>query len=132
MYVNQTQLGELFGGTSHDVGRWLDALGLRSGGYPTRKAFEEGYVSSAGLQYGYRWHGEKTAAALEQAGHKRVPQKSTAKITGPFSAVENGPNAFQILSGDGTVSIWVVGRENADIVTRLLNLWYKHRGAGED
>ena len=127
MYVNQTRLGEFFGGTSHDVGRWLDAIGLRSGGYPTRMAFAGGYVSSAGLQYGYRWHRDKTIAALEQAGHKRVPQKSTAKIKGPFSTIENGHNAFQILSGDGTVAIWVIGQENADFVTRLLNLAHKHR-----
>lgn len=126
MYVNQTQLGQLFGGTSHDVGRWLEEIGLRSGGRPTQKAFVGGYVSSAGLQYGYRWHRDKTAAALEQAGHRQVPQKSSARIIGPFSAVESGPNTFQILGGDGTVSIWVIGRENADLVTKLLNLAYRH------
>ena len=124
MFVNQGQLGEIFGGTSHDVGRWLDAIGLRSGGRPTARAFQGGYVSSSGP--GYCWDCDKTVAALEQAGHMRVPQKSTARITGPFSMVENGHNAFQILSGDGTVAIWVIGHENADILTRLLNLWHKY------
>ncbi len=129
MYVNQTQLGELFGGTSHDVGRWLDAIGLRSGGRPTRKAFEGGYVSPAG--YGYVWQQEKTVAALEEAGHKRVPQKTTTRITGPFSMVESGLDAYQILNGDGTVSVWVMGDRNANIVTQLLNLAYKYGKLGD-
>lgn len=134
MYVNQTELGKLFGGTSHDVGRWLDEIGLRSEGRPTRRALQGGYVSTASLQCGgfyYKWDREKTILALEQAGHKRVPQKSSARITGPFSMVENGLNAFQILSGDGTVAIWVIGQENADIVVRLLNLWHKYGPSGE-
>lgn len=129
MYVNQTQLGELFDATSHEIGRWLDAIGLRSGGRPTRRAFEGGYVSPAG--YGYNWHQEKTVAALEEAGHKRVPQKTTARITGPFTTIENGHNAYQILSGDGTVSVWVVGQSNAEIVTTLLNLAYKYGKLGD-
>ena len=129
MYVNQGELGALFGGTSHDVGRWLEEIGLRSGGRPTWKAFHGGYVASSGP--GYCWDRDKAIAALEEAGHKRVPQQSSAKIVGPFSAVENGHNSFQILGGDRTVAISVLGRENADIVTRLLNLAHKYGRLGE-
>lgn len=79
MYLNQGQIGELFAATSHEVGRWLDAIGLRSGGRPTSKAFHGRFVSLSGP--GYCWDQERTVAALEEAGHKRVPQKTAARIS---------------------------------------------------
>jgi hypothetical protein len=129
MFLNQTELGTLFGATSHEIGRWLDQLGLRDGKWPTGRAFDGGYVSKTSLANGfyyYKWDKRLTVAALEQASHRQVPQKSADRIEGPFSMVESAPNAFQILSGNGTVSIWAIGRENADDLARLLNLAYKH------
>ena len=77
-WVNLTQLGRLFGVTSHKTGKWLVACGLRTNEKkPSRKAFEEGFVITAdtnrGSGYYYVWHKQKTVAALKDAGHKQVP-----------------------------------------------------------
>jgi hypothetical protein len=47
-YLNLGQLGEVFGTTSHQVGRWLTKIGLRyesaNGKKPSRDAYSGGYV----------------------------------------------------------------------------------------
>ena len=67
MFVNQAEIGRHFGGTSHDAGRWLDAIGLRQGSNkPTPRAFAEGFVTQADHKNGgyfYVWDRDKTIAA---------------------------------------------------------------------
>ena len=55
--LNQTQLGKMFGGTSHDAGQWLKDNGLRTeDGKPSYTAFQEGYVEKADNgRGGYYW-----------------------------------------------------------------------------
>ena len=47
-FMSLTQIGEVFGTTSHQVGRWLAKIGLRSqakqGMKPSRDAYSGGYV----------------------------------------------------------------------------------------
>lgn len=78
--VNQTQLGEMFGTTSHKIGKWLIDAGLRTKNKkPSYTAFNEGYVTTShngrGNGWYYVWRREPTVAALEALGHQRVDTK---------------------------------------------------------
>lgn len=45
-YFTLTELGRLYGVSSHVVGRWLKNLGLRTeSGQPSNQAFADGFVS---------------------------------------------------------------------------------------
>ena len=41
-----------------------------------------------------------------------------------FAVETNSTTGYQIVNGDGTVSVLVVGEENARLVAELLNLTY--------
>ncbi len=77
-YLNQTALGEIFGVSSHKVGKWLKELGYRTeDGKPSAKAFAYGYVRQeptgrAPGTYYYVWNADKTITVLEFAGHFQV------------------------------------------------------------
>lgn len=130
MYVNQTELGTLFGVSSHVIGRWLVEIGLRTADkQPSPAAFRGGYLEKSGLENGgyfYKWHRAKTVAALEQAGHQQIAQMSAGRLNGPFTARQSSVNGYQIVNGDGTVSTWNMGKENARDLSCLMNLAYKH------
>ncbi len=74
-YSSQTELGKLFGVSSHTIGRWLWEAGLRdSDGKPTAWGWE--YVSqrpstNPGTYFNV-WHREKTVKLLESKGHALV------------------------------------------------------------
>ena len=74
--LSQRQLGKIFGVSSHVIGRWLKAIGLRNpNGKPSYKAFQEEFVDQAPNGKGgyyYVWNAERTIAALEEAGHQRI------------------------------------------------------------
>lgn len=60
-----TELGKLFGVSSHSIGRWLIECGLRTPGKkPSRKAFEDGLVRQAptGRGAGYFWVWQKPSS----------------------------------------------------------------------
>src|SRR5262249_39816398 len=75
-FMTLTQLGQLFGVTSHQLGRWLVNIGLRNDQKrPAKKAFDGDYCKmgpSRGDGYNWIWNTEKTVEALTQAGHKMV------------------------------------------------------------
>ena len=54
---------------------------------------------------------------------KKVPE-SFDRLVGPFAVETNSTTGYQIVNGDGTVSVLVVGEENARLVAELLNLTY--------
>jgi hypothetical protein len=69
-FKTMKELGQCFGMTSHEIGRKLKALGLRTqDGRPTHEAFRGGYCEQRwtqdGRHYCWAWHGEKTARVLE-------------------------------------------------------------------
>ena len=75
-YVSQSILGREFGVSSHIIGRWLTALGLRVDGIPTAIAIAEGYAMVTPIPWiTYRsywvWHKQRTITALLAAGHPR-------------------------------------------------------------
>ena len=137
-YLSLGQLGEVFGATSHQVGRWMTQIGLRveskKGKKPSRDAFSGGIVKdvpSNGTGYMWAWHAEKTVKALEEAGHQVLIQPghellAPCHLNGPFQCRPNPKIGHEIVNGDGTVAICVVGDDNARVLTSLLNIADRH------
>lgn len=75
--MSLTELGKMYGVSSHNVGKWLVGVGLRTQDKkPSPKAFREGYVEQRGSTqpgtYYWIWNVEKTMRALSEAGYKQV------------------------------------------------------------
>jgi len=130
-----TQIGEIFGVSSHQVGKWLVEAGLRTPEKrPSREAFAGGYVEqgpSRNQGYNWCWHSDKTVIVLEMAGHRRIPNPphelvDPPALNGPFQARPNGSNGFDLVNGDGSVAVVVVGERNAVFVAKVLNLADQH------
>ena len=133
-HMSLTQLGELFGVTSHKIGQWLKGLGFRDEeGLPTKTAHDGRYCKQAVAgEKGtlWVWHSEKIVAALKEAGHPLLlnpPQDllSPAILNGPFT-VRTTANAICVIeNADGSDCIRVNNSMTADVVTRLLNAAHK-------
>jgi hypothetical protein len=75
VFLSLTELGKLYGVSSHQIGKWLKQVGLRTkDNKPSPRAFKEGYVEQRGSTqpgtYYWIWHGEKTLKVLTEAGFK--------------------------------------------------------------
>jgi hypothetical protein len=130
-HMNQTQIGKLFGVTSHVVGNWLREVGLRlSDGSPSEMAHEGGFcktVPSGASGYYWAWHSERTIAALRAAGYSVIPNSPhnlirPAILSGPFCVRKSASSDSMIENGDGSVSLWTSNPMTADVVTRILNV----------
>jgi len=149
-YVTMTQLGHLFGATSHEIGRWLVDIGLRTRSkLPSDRAIHGGYVTSIRTDGPFElisWHTVKTVAAIEAAGHRRVtppvygeqqpdpqpesvleqadpqPEPFEHALHGPFRLGDLHHDTYPILDADNYMGIWVQGKGNAETVLRLLTL----------
>ena len=69
-FLTQTQLGKLYGVSSHQIGKWLKNLGLRTeDGKPSKKAIRDGMVKQAPSTqpgtYFWNWHKAKTCAVFD-------------------------------------------------------------------
>ena len=127
MYLSQTELGILFGVSSHKIGRWLTALGLRYNGTPSEQAHHDGYVSTRPHRnkgYYWRWHGLKTVAALERAGHVQIGFPPIPSLHGPFTTRQETATEYVILNGDGSYCVSVMGLRNAEIMAKALSDFY--------
>ena len=128
------QLGELFGVTSHKVGKWLKDLELRDEeGLPTKKAHDGRYCKQAlaGEKCTlWVWDSPKTVAALKEDGHPMLldPPRdlvSQAILNGPFT-VRATKNSFCVIeNADGSDCVQVNNSMTADVVVRLLNAAHK-------
>ena len=133
-FLSLTQIGELFGVSNQQVGKWLAEIGLREKGRhglrPSGKAYAGGYVKdvpSRNQGYCYAWHAEKTVEALQEAGHEIVATPGSdllvpIQLNGPFECRAHPKFGAEIVNGDGTVAVWVSGEENSHFVCRILNL----------
>ena len=86
-YLSLTELGRLYGVSSHVVGRWLKGLGLRTeDGRPSEKAFSEDYVSRRPSRhpgtYFWIWHADKTTGILDGM---RYPRAATTELCHPVT-----------------------------------------------
>lgn len=129
-YMTLTQIGEVFGVSNQQVGKWLAKLGLRTdANRPSREAFDGGYVKegpSRGQGYNWVWHSEKTVRVLSEAGHKSAlllacELMAPCQLSGPFEYRPSPVFGFEVVNGDGTVAVWVRGEKNARFVCNVLN-----------
>jgi hypothetical protein len=141
-HLTQGQLGELFGVTSHRIGRWLIEVGLRGlDKQPTRQAVEGGSVKTVCIEDGPRfpvWNKEQTVRFLERAGHRRLGSEQGTMAEqfpgplGPFVSRSSGDggDGYEIVGADGTVAVWCRGGHLADRLAWLLTLADKHGRLG--
>lgn len=135
--LNQKQIGEHFGVSSHVVGRWLKEVGLREpSGEPSPSAVEAGFVEAVDLGDGTRpfwvWR-KKTVDYLEEQGHPRLPfvggdSVPVGRLVGPFTAKTHGADGHEIVDANGITGVWVRGEENAKMVMNLMNLGHQYKG----
>lgn len=132
--MTQTQLGKLFGVTSHVIGDWLKQLGLRDDdGKPTRDAHEGDFCEkgpSGPTGYCWVWNSEKTVAVIREAGHVLVPNPphnlvAPAILNGPFSVTKLAGSEFAVENNDRSVSLWANNQMTADVVAKILNIAHK-------
>jgi len=128
------QLGELYGVTSHKVGKWLKDLELRDEeGLPTKKAHDGRYCkqTSAGEKCTlWVWEAVKTVAVLKSDGHPMLldPPRdlvSPAILNGPFTVRTTSNSICVIENADGSDCVRVNNKMTADVVVRLLNAAHK-------
>lgn len=131
--LTQTQLGQLFGVSSHVIGKWLSEVGLRGqGNRPTDKARREGYCGKAAAGpsgFHWVWVAGKTVAALQAAGHAIVadPPEDLIEpptLEGPFAL--SSADRRHVLNAAGEVVVKTTSERNADALLKLLNLADRH------
>lgn len=130
-YLTQTQLGQLFGVSSHVIGDWLTLIGLRDKKTkkPSREAHRGGYCETApsgSSGYHWAWQAEKTVAALTEAGHELVeglPDDLVypPALEGPFTVRDK-----LVLNASGETAFRAGMNLHAEIVTKLLNAAHRH------
>lgn len=86
-YLSLTELGRVYGVSSHVVGRWLKGLGLRTAdGRPSPEAFAQGYVSQRPSRqpgtYFWIWAADKTTGILDGM---RYPRAATTEVYQPVT-----------------------------------------------
>lgn len=130
-----TQLGELYGVTNQQVGKWLFEAGLRDEqNKPTRTAHDGDYCETAPSRnncYLYVWRPEKVVPVLERHGHKMLPLPpldlvEPPALSGPFGVRTDSKGFTEVNNADGTVAALVPGQVNAERLVQVLNLAHKH------
>ena len=128
--MSQSQLGELFGASSHDIGRWLIEVGLRDPKTkkPSWDAYHCGFCTQAPCGLGFsnlEWVSDVTVAKLREAGHDLLSTPPESLVEMPFI---NGPfclSGHEVVNADGTLAARTTSADNADFLMRLLNTAYK-------
>lgn len=125
-----TQLGELYGVTNQQVGKWLASAGLRDDeGRPTRMAHEGSYCETAPTRnngYHYVWRPEKVVPVLEKLGHKMLSMPplelvEPPSLLGPFGCRTDANGFTEVTNADGTVAALVPGRREAEKLVFVMN-----------
>ena len=93
------EIGKRFDASSHDVGRWLTEIGLRTQyKEPSQAALAGGYCKRQAMDGPGTlvvWNVAKAVAALEKAGHRQIvkpppmPIPKTNRLDGPFTLERN-------------------------------------------
>ena len=92
-FISLTDLGRLYGVSSHKVGKWLKELGLRTrSGDPSPIAFADGMVEKCNSTqpgtYFYLWHFERTTAIFDGMCYPRAVLNSHEQQTDDLQNVE--------------------------------------------
>ena len=136
-YTTMREIGKRFDATSHEVGRWLTELGLRTKfKEPSQEAITGGFCKRRavdGVPGGQVvWNVAKTVAALEKAGHQQIvkppamPMSAGDQPVGPFTLEPSATNGYLVRGGDGTTSMWIYGDNLARKVIRLIQVADQH------
>jgi hypothetical protein len=132
-FLTQTQLGRLFGVSSHKIGGWLVEVSLRTEDKrPSDRAHHDGFCTTApsgSTGYHWVWNSQKTVRALQEAGHALVSDAPSelvepSVLNGPFSM--SPTRTKEILNTDGSVAVSVMNEQSARIVLKLLNTSHRH------
>jgi hypothetical protein len=85
-FITLTELGKIYGVSSHVVGKWLKDLSLRTDdGRPSREAIKDGFVRECPLEFGgyfWVWHREKTCEILDGMCYPRGPAPFAEQFDG--------------------------------------------------
>lgn len=129
-FVTQTQIGEHFGVTSHQIGRWLKKVGLREGEWPSETAKWDGFVKKidANGKTFFAWHRERTISELERHGYRRLAQEldQPADEKHDFNVTPLEDGMFEIVGPTDKLSIRATEKLAAEELVRVLNLAAKH------
>ena len=129
IYVSISELATYFGLGRGTMGKLLKRLGLRTAeGRPSGAAFEGEFVQAAPSGwndgYFYKWHMEKTLAALAAAGHhpllQQVATVQPGQLTGPFEHRFSG-SAYEIVNNEGIAVACASTERTAIHIVALLN-----------
>lgn len=129
-FMTQTQLGVIFGTSSHKIGAWLKEIGLRNKfGQPTQEAITGAFCKQAPsgpTAYHWVWNSRKTVKLLMDNGFAVVPNPPRslvhpAILNGPFSVQKTSGAEFSILNKDGSVSLWANNDKTANVMVKILN-----------
>jgi hypothetical protein len=121
--------------TMRQIGKWLVEIGLRTPeNRPSCTAFEGEFASqgpSRGSGYNWCWASAQTVSALEQAGHRRIPNPplwlvDPPRLCGPFERRANDKNGYDVVNADGSVSIVASGGGNVEFLVKLLNIAHRN------
>lgn len=130
-FMSLTQLGEIFGVSSHQVGNWLVEIGFRTESKrPCKLAFENDVVKegpSRGQGYNWVWHAEGTVKSLEAAGHKRVfpaPRDlvDPSPMISPFAIRTTSDGNFLVENGEGEPILLGQNQESGKLLIRILEV----------
>jgi hypothetical protein len=129
-YLGQGQLGQLFGVSSQQVGRWLIELRLRGPREPSEESLANGLakvVANDDVIF-FSWHKERVIELLRKAGHRLASEPETpplpTKLVGPFAArrSDEDGDGFEIADSDGMVAVWTRGETLAAKLAKLMTL----------
>ena len=130
--LSQSQLGLVFGVSSHVIGDWLNQLGLRDPQTkrPTREAHQEQFCEQVmnGTGYFWSWRSQPTVERLIAAGHPLVLELPESiveppPLNGPFKLSTQKSNC--VLNNDGTLAAMTTNARNAGMILKLLQCGYR-------
>lgn len=128
--LSQRQLGQLYGVSSHEIGKRLAKIGLRDEktGKPTPRAHQDGFCDmapSGQAGYCWAWNVEKTVPEFSNGGYRllsELPEElvDPVPLNGPFRASASCPK--EILNADDSLAARTTSLRNAEVLLKLLNL----------
>lgn len=129
-YLTQKQIGEHFGVSSHQIGRWLVKVGLREDKWPTDRAKWDGFarkIEANGKTF-FAWHREQTICELERFGYRRLAQEldGPAEQKHEFGLIPKEDGSFEVVGPTDKLAIRATEKQAAEEIVKILNLAAKH------
>lgn len=124
-YLTQNQLAQMFGVENMEMGRMLQQVGFRDKHMKIRSELSaNGIVQEQNGITG--WHRERTIAALEKAGFRRLIDRSMLP-TGPFR-IESEGGGKCLVDSSGKVCMRIYGDEFAEKIAEVMGIAFAKYG----